>query len=134
MILFDSDHYSISLDTSVPCLVWAANVKLDSTLFRESEIKLLELYKKYIQHHDRLQILVDARIVGAVSAEDTTWLAEEILPELSSAGLKRDAFLVPETALEKLIVRNFISKSGDTIEMQTFSEIEEARSWLRKAR
>lgn len=131
MVIFENEHYAISLDLQVPCVVWAAKQKLSSEVFRESEHKLVEAFQKYVERYPKLQIFVDARIVGAVSAEDTTWVVEEILSKLSKYGLKREAFLVPESALEKLIVRNYMNKSGDTIEMKSFIDPKEAKAWLK---
>jgi hypothetical protein len=132
MILYKTEFYSLSLDKTVPCLVWTGKIKMDSDVFRESQIRLLELYQTIKKKYPKLEVLVDARVVGNVSTDDTTWLVEEILPPIFEAGLRKDAFIVPETALEKLIVRNFISKSGGVIEMKAFASVKAAKDWLKQ--
>jgi len=132
MNLVEDEHYRISLDTSVPCLEWIGLKPMDSDTFRESEVHLKDHYLKAVKKHSGLQMFVDARVIGLISAADTTWVANEILPPISAAGLKKEAFIVPESALEKLIVRNFKSKAGDIVEIKVFTDEKEAKYWLQE--
>ncbi len=132
MRLFETEHYRIGLDPEIPCIEWIGLKNLNSKIFRESEHKMVEWYHKHRKKYPNLQLYVDARVVGYISTEDTTWVADEIIPGLAEAGLGKEAFLVSENALDKLIVKNYISKAGHIIEMKVFASELDAKNWLKE--
>lgn len=131
MILFETDYIRLALDKTVPCLEWIAKKNLISAEFRESEEKSVQFYRQYKAQFPRLEWYVDARNVVAVLSEDTQWVADEILPKMAAAGLKKEAFVVPTSAVGKMVVKNYVSKAGQTIEVQVFGVEEAAKSWLK---
>ena len=132
MKLFENEYYQINLDQETPCLEWIGGSKMTSKEFRESEEKSLDYFKKFRSKHSKLEWFVDARDVGLISTEDTTWVVDKILPKFAEAGLRKEAFVVPESALGKLIVKNYVSKAGLTIEIKIFASVDEAKSWLKE--
>lgn len=131
MNLFENDFYKISLDLKTPCLEWIGKQFMPSSEFRESELMSLDFFKKYKPKYPQLEWYVDARDIGPISPEDTLWVAEEILPKFAKEGLKREVFVVPKSAIGKMVVKNYVSKAGQEIEMAVFATEEEAKNWLK---
>ncbi len=131
MKLFDNDYVTLALDETVPCLEWIGKGYISSQTFRDSEEKSLEFYRQYKKKHPRLQWFVDARQIGALSPEDTQWVADEILPKFAAAGLKKEAFVVPTSALGKMVVKDYESKAGKKIEIKVFDTVKAAKDWLK---
>ncbi len=132
MILENTDYYRISIDPNVPCLEWIALKPMKSNIFRESEIKLRDQYIASKKRYKSLNLYIDARNIGLISTADTSWVAEEILPLLAEAGLRKEAFVVSEEGLKRLIVSNFINKAGVKVEIKKFSNEIAAKEYLRQ--
>ncbi len=130
MKLFENDLYELNLDIQTPCLEWIGKKFMVSSDFRESELKSLELYKKHKPAYPGLEWYVDARNIGPIAPEDTKWIVDVILPEFAAAGLRKEAFVVPKSALGRLVVKNYTSKAGDIIEIKVFPSEKEAKTWL----
>ncbi len=132
MKLSDNESITISIDESVPCLEWIGKKRISSEEFRDSEQKSLQFYLRYKTKYPRLQWFVDARNVGVLTPEDVQWVVDHILPRFASAGLKKEAFVVPNSAIGKIIIRNYVSKAGDIIEIKSFDNSEAAKNWLKQ--
>ncbi len=131
MQLFENDYVMLSLDENVPCLEWIGKGHIPSEVFRESEEKSLQFYLQYKGKYPHLGWFVDARKIGALFPADTQWVADEILPRFATAGLKKEGFVVPTSALGKMTVHNYESQAGDRIEIEVFDTVEDAKNWLR---
>jgi len=130
MNLSDNEYVTISIDESVPCLEWVGKQFIPSKEFRASEEKSLEFFLQYKKKYPRLEWCVDARDIGPVPPQDTQWVADNILPKFLAAGLKKEAFVVPKSALGKISVKNYTSHAGKVLEIMMFGTIEEAKDWL----
>lgn len=132
MRLFDNEYVRLSIDESVPCLEWIGKKFMSSKEFRASEEKSLQFYLKYKDKYPHMEWFVDARDIGPISTQDTKWVVDEILPKFAAAGLTKEAFVVPKSAVGKMVVKNYVSKAGKTIEMEVFDTVEAAKNWLKK--
>ena len=133
MELFDSAYVKIAIDESVPCLEWIGKKGfIPSNEFRRSEEKSLQFYRKYKEKYPTIEWFVDARYIDAVDPEDTQWVIDKILPQFAEAGLTKEAFVIPESALGKITVTHYKSISGHTIEIQLFDTAQAAKKWLKK--
>jgi hypothetical protein len=130
MELFSNDYVTISIDRGVPCLEWIGKKFISSAAFRESEEKSLSFYREHVGNFPNLQWYVDARKVGAISHEDTEWVAKTILPQFAALGLKKEAFVVPESAFGKVAIDDYMSESGDRIRIEVFDSEAKAKAWL----
>jgi hypothetical protein len=130
MKLYEDEFITLSIDESVPCLEWIGKKFMSSEEFRLSEEKSFQFYKQFKGKHSRLEWFVDARNIGPIATEDTQWVAEKILPQFAAAGLKKEGFVVPTSAIGKMVVRNYMSNAGKVIEIQVFGTVEEAKNWL----
>jgi hypothetical protein len=131
MKLFDNDYVTLSLDETVPCLEWIGKRYMTSQIFRDSEEKSLKFYLQYKRKYPRLEWFVDAREIGPLSPQDTQWVVDEILPEFATAGLKKEAFVVPTSALGKMVVKNYESQAGMKVEIKVFDTVSAAKNWLK---
>jgi hypothetical protein len=131
MILFETNYIKIGLDEAVPCLEWIAKKNLVSAEFRESEEKSLSFFLQYKPKYPRLEWFVDSRNVVAVVAEDMEWVATNILPKFAAAGLTKESFVVPTSVIGKMVVKNYMSEAGKTIEVKVFDSAEAAKAWLK---
>jgi hypothetical protein len=131
MKLFENEYVKLSLDEKVPCLEWIGKKFMPSEAFRASEETSLQLYLQYKKTYPKMQWFVDARDIGPVSPTDTQWVAEKILPQFAAAGLTKEAFVVPKSALGKITVKNYRSDAGKIIEIEVFDSVEAAKNWLK---
>ena len=131
MDLYDDEFVKISIDESVPCIEWIGKQFMSSEKFRFSEEKSLALFTEYKLKYPKLEWYVDAREIGPVSPENTEWVARTILPQFAAAGLKKEAFVVPKSALGRMAVQHYVSEAGETIQMQVFDSPEAAKKWLK---
>lgn len=131
MKLYEDEFITLSIDESVPCLEWVGKQFMSSAEFRASEEKSLQFYTMYRPKHPRLEWFVDARDIGPISPEDTQWVVDKILPQFASVGLRKEAFVVPTSAIGKIVVKNYVSHAGSVIEMKIFSTVEAAKEWLK---
>ncbi len=132
MKLFENEYVEISLDETVPCLVWIGKKYMPSETFRESEEKSLRFYIEYKKKYPKLQWFVDASEISIVKSEDTQWVADNILPKFAKAGLRKEAFVIPKRAIGKMTIHRYVSEAGDVIEIHIFDTVEAAKSWLKK--
>ena len=76
-------------------------------------------------------ILYDLRKLGVVSAENQKYTNEVYFPQVSAAGSKRAAIVVPEGAFGALSVNSILGKKNEALfEAKLFKDTESARQWL----
>ena len=131
MKLYENDAVCLSLDETVPCLEWKGKKFLSSEEFRESEEKSLQYYAQSKERYPHLGWFVDARHVGAVSPQDTQWVAKEILPRFATLGLKKEAFVVQSNVLGQMTVQTYESQAGQIIEIGMYDSEADAKRWLK---
>ena len=132
MLIFESEYLDLSIDANVPCLEWIGKKFIPSKEFRASEEKSLQAYLQYKNTYPNMQWFVDARNIGPISPEDTQWVIDKILPEFAAAGLNKEAFVVPKSAIGKMTVKNYASDAGRIIEINVFESVEAAKKWLQE--
>lgn len=75
------------------------------------------------------RLITDSRDMKALAQQDQQWIDEEWRPRAQAAGLRRNAILVPKSAVAKLTVTTVVKKF-DEVQFGYFSELDEARRWL----
>jgi hypothetical protein len=131
MMLFDNEYVTLSIDESVPCLEWIGKKYMPSEEFRASEERSVKFFLMNKGKYPLLEYFVDARDIGPISPQDTQWIVDELLPKLIDAHLTKEAFVIPVSAVGKMVVNNYGNNAGKMIEIKTFSTVEAAKSWLR---
>ena len=130
-VLLDNEYVTLSLDESVPCVEWIGKKYMPAEEFRASEEKSLEFFLAYKGRYPRLEYFVDARNIGPISPQDTKWIVDELFPRFLAAHLKKEAFVVPASAVGRMVVKNYKSKVNEMIEIKEFDSAEAAKDWLR---
>lgn len=78
------------------------------------------------------RLITDSREMKALTQEDQRWVDDDWRPRARAAGLRRNAILVPKSAVAKLTVTAIVKKF-DAVQFAYFSELDEARKWLNEA-
>jgi len=131
MRLFDNEYLTLSIDEKVPCLEWIGKKYMPSEEFRASEQKSLDFFLMYKGKFPLLAYFVDARNIGPISPQDTKWIVDELLPKFTAARLTKEAFVVPASAVGKMVVKNYENKVGSILEIKVFDTVEAAKNWLK---
>jgi hypothetical protein len=131
MILFDNEFVTLSIDESVPCLEWIGKKYMPSEEFRASEERSVKYFLMNKGKYPHLEYFVDARDIGPISPQDTAWIVDELLPKLVAAHLQKEAFVIPSSAVGKMVVRNYGNRAGEMIEIKMFDTVEAAKEWLK---
>ena len=133
MTIFENAYVKIAFDVSIPCLEWIGKQYIPSAEFRNSEEKLLQVYREYTKKFPMMPICIDARLIGVISPKDTQWVAEVIVPQAIEAGLKKEAFIVAE-GLSKMTISHYKLETGQPVEIGMFLSVDDAKDWLKKGK
>ena len=76
-------------------------------------------------------ILYDLRKLGVVSVDNQKYTNEVYFPQMSEAGSKRAAIVVPEGAFGALSVNSILGKKNEALfKAKLFTDTDTARQWL----
>lgn len=103
---------------------WTGYIEVDS--FKKAIDEVMAASSDYTVE----KILSDTRDQAILKREATDYAASK-MPELIKRGLKKMAFLLPESAFTKLSVNHFAKKANSEV-IQFFSGEKEAEEWLFK--
>ena len=78
------------------------------------------------------RLLSDAREMKAMTQEDQRWIDEDWKPRARIAGLRLSAVVVPKSVVAQLSL-TAIAKKLDDLQYGYFSELDEARKWLKQS-
>lgn len=78
------------------------------------------------------RLITDSREMKALTQKDQQWIDADWRPRARASGLRRNAILLPKSAVAKLSVAAIVKKF-DEIQFGYFSELDEARAWLDQA-
>ena len=107
-------------------LRWKGSVP--SLEYREGLERSLEIARK----HNIKNWISDIRLLNGISLKDQRWVSVEWLPKAVSAGCyKNQAVIVAEYPFEKPSELNTITTiQNETVEIQHFTNPEDAKQWL----
>lgn len=89
---------------------------------------VLELFKQ----KKATRMLTDMKQVAPFGKEIETWIEQEWLPQMIAAGLKSQAFVIPQSAVTRMILDKTVQKdSSPGREVAFFDSQEAAKEWLR---
>ena len=74
------------------------------------------------------RIITDSREMRVLTQQDQQWIDDDWRPRARAAGLRRNAILVPKSAVAKLTMAAVLRKF-DEVQFGYFSELDEARKW-----
>ena len=135
MLVHQAPYVTSTFDPSVPCVVQIWQGYARSEEFRDATLRVLSFVQASQHEHPHIQFLVDARKLGPLLREDMEWAAREADPKLHAAGMRRIAFVVPESAIGRTSVKTY-QKSAQVVSpspltSRQFTSVEEATNWLK---
>ncbi|GAB2476655.1 hypothetical protein GCM10011375_21230 [Hymenobacter qilianensis] len=76
--------------------------------------------------------MADDRLLGAVRPIDLDWIAQQVLPQLISLGVKRFARIEAFDPLNKLLIGQAQETAEQQLpfELRTFTDLQAARAWV----
>ncbi|HZF51667.1 MAG TPA: hypothetical protein VE093_23595 [Polyangiaceae bacterium] len=78
------------------------------------------------------RLISDSREMKAMTQEDQRWIDEDWRPRARIAGLRLSAVVVPKSVVAQLSL-TAIAKKLDDLQYGYFSELDEARKWLKQS-
>lgn len=133
MIIQNDSLVDCKFDASLPCVhqVWHGFAPSDK--FREATQKVIKFVQDNSKKYPRIQFLVDARKLGALSKQDVEWAAQEADPLLYQAGMRKIAFIMPEKVIAELTLKNYqrTAETSNAMQSQLFGDEAAARQWLK---
>jgi hypothetical protein len=120
-------HCSIEYIPNLHCVVQTWRGFAGSQKFRQSIQKTIE----YFQTHPEVRYIIsDTRQQEMVAREDTEWLATQANPQLVEAGLRKLAFIAPQSLLTKMAEERYAYLSEGLPEIRWFADFEQAKAWI----
>lgn len=135
-VLVHHTHYVVTtFDPTVPCVVQTWLGFATSEEFRTATLTVLDFVRQQRAAFPRINFLVDARELGPLLHEDMRWAAAVADPQLRAVGMRRIAFVTPETALGRQAIRAYQEAAQEspaaTLESRVFVSRDDAVEWLR---
>jgi hypothetical protein len=129
-VLLDNPQVRLQLNADVPALEWI--FKKDHFLTSEELRRYLDIYLEYYRQYrpqfDTLGGLYDTRFFMSMSPEDAAYAASVNTPLLIEAGLRREAFIIPEDVFGQLSLEDYSAQAQ--LQTANFTTLEDARAWL----
>jgi hypothetical protein len=134
MKLLEEKYGTIEYDASVPCITASFNGFMSSEQFRSFLNKGLDFLIEKKKNHDQILWLADTSKHVVQPDSDTKWVADEWNPRALKAGIHHVAFVLPENVFGSISVKKYAEnseKKGDTMVVQMFGTLENAKNWFR---
>lgn len=134
MLLEQTPYLITTFDPDVPCVAqtWLGFATSDE--FRTSTLQVLEFVRQQRATFPCINFLVDARSLGPLLHDDMRWAAQVADPQLHEAGMRRIAFVIPETALGREAIRAYQDAAHERPEPRIGSRVfgtrQDALHWL----
>lgn len=84
-----------------------------------------------IEHHGS-RLLSDSRAMKVIKQADQDWINQDLFPRAFAAGLKRVAVVVPTRDLAMINLDSIAGRIPDTLAVEYFATVDEAREWLKR--
>lgn len=128
MIFYESNGLVVAWDDATRCTV----LRLERYAEGEELRKAIDSTLKLLEKRGANKLLTDSREMKVIRQEDQRWVDEDWLPRARVAGLAYNALVMPKSAIAWLTVDAMVKKVPvGEVEFGYFSDIEEAKSWLR---
>jgi len=112
----------------IQCVIQHWSTYSGSANFREANNKTVDIFKTKKRV---TKIISDSLVLGVVKKEDTDWVAEDINPVLIKLGLKKIAFIVPDSVFAQIAVDNYKIEAKGALAVRYFKNMPDALSWIK---
>jgi hypothetical protein len=128
MIFHQTKNLLVTWDDSIRCSVLQLNRYVEGEEFRKAADSALRL----LERKSACKLLTNSLEMKALPQEDQLWVDEDWRPRATAAGLLYNAVVIPKSPIAQLTVDTMMKRVPvGVIEFAYFSDIEEAKSWLR---
>ncbi|UJF35493.1 hypothetical protein [Paenibacillus hexagrammi] len=126
------EHYTIFHNDPYNYVVLKRNNFVSKEVFQASTNKSLQLLK---QHH-AAKLIIDDSLIKFVTPVNQEWILDEFSNTAFTSGVRFLAIVTPETLIGKYTVDKIYEqapvRTTTSIEVRSFSHIDEAESWIRE--
>lgn len=126
-VLFENRSLILSLlDDTI--LVVAYKSRASNEEYRVNLAKQVEMVKQ----HRIVKAVFDLRKMGVLSAENQQYTSEVYMPQITKAGLKHSALIVPEDIFGEASAKNVTSRVKNEVifSVHYFKDFEQALTWV----
>lgn len=134
--IFEDDFVICELDDSLPVLKHRWKKEPTGKHFRETLLRILELYKEFHRTTEDLAWLADTQLLGELDHETEKWLADtwdDLL--FNKAGVKIHAVILGDDLFAEYAMEKFKmdaeKKRDRDVQLGVFIDEEEAYDWIR---
>ncbi len=125
-ILFENRSVSLSMLEGILLVTYknrAANEEYRLNLDKQVEL---------VRQHRFTKVVFDLRKMGVLSAENQQYTSQVYMPQITKAGLKHSALIVPEDIFGEASAKNVTSrvKNEVAVSLQYFRDLNQALAWL----
>ncbi len=92
----------------------------------------LDKQVELVRQHRITKAVFDLRKMGVLSAENQQYTSQVYMPQISKAGLKHSAMIVPEDIFGEASAKNVTSRVKNEVDvsLQYFKDLNQALAWL----
>ena len=125
-IMFENRSISLSVLEGILLVTYknrAANEEYRLNLDKQVEL---------VRQHRFTKVVFDLRKMGVLSAENQQYTSQVYMPQVTKAGLKHSALIVPEDIFGEASAKNVTSrvKNEVVVSLQYFKDLNQALAWL----
>lgn len=122
MKVYEERFLTIEVDQEKKCLVqhWKGTVRSDE--YRRGQEKTVEVFNQY----GLKNLVSNTKEAGALKTEDTDWAAQNIVPKLTSRGLRTLNMVVPSSVFTKLTLQDIEKKTKSVLQVKYFDDVRKA--------
>jgi hypothetical protein len=126
-ILFENRSVTLSLLENTVLLVTYKN-RASNEEYRLNLTKQVEL----VRQHRLAKAVFDLRKMGVLSAENQQYTSEVFMPQITKAGLKHSALIVPEDIFGEASAKNVTSRVKNEVvfSIHHFKDLNQGLEWL----
>ena len=125
-ILFENRSVTLSVLAGILLVVYKQRATNEE--YRVSLDKQLE----FVRQHRFSKVLFDLRKMGVLSAENQQYTSQVYMPQITRAGLKHSAMIVPEDIFGEASAKNVTNRVKNEVvySMHYFEDLDQALAWL----
>ncbi|MBD0255214.1 MAG: hypothetical protein ICV83_05800 [Cytophagales bacterium] len=125
-ILFENRSLTLSLLEGILLVTYKNRATNEE--YRVNLDKQVEL----VRQHRLTKAVFDLRKMGVLSAENQQYTSQVYMPQITKAGLKHSAMIVPEDIFGEASAKNVTSRVKNEVvfSMHYFKDLNQALAWL----
>jgi hypothetical protein len=127
MVVEKREDCTLVYDEDRKCLIQQWSGYSGSENFRGTINASIEFFRT---HEEVTGLISDTREHKVVKPEDAEWAAKVGNPLLVKYGMRRMAFILPQSLVAQISVDHFSKNSTDQLELKHFGNMEDALEWI----